>query len=81
MLHSMQQSAVQFNVLLHYVILCLKIFFLSQMYGMMIVFLSCVKITRHLQAVGVGSFSGTTAAASAAAIRWIINFKTYSFVY
>jgi hypothetical protein len=69
MLHSVQQSAVRFNVLLHHVILCLKIIFLSQMYGMMIVFLSCVKIPLHLQAVGVGSFSGTTAAASAAAIR------------
>ncbi|KAI5429532.1 variant 4, Protein root UVB sensitive 5 [Lathyrus oleraceus] len=34
-----------------------------------------------LKAVGVGSFSGTTAAASAAAIRWIMNFKYSTFVY
>lgn len=33
-----------------------------------------IVIVRYLQAVGVGSFSGSTAAASAAAIRWIFLF-------
>jgi hypothetical protein len=42
---------------------------ITKMYGTIIMFLSVSKFHLHLQAVGVGSFSGTSAAASAAAIR------------
>lgn len=79
----MQQSVVQCNSmcsLVHRVVF--KVIYLSRKFmECWLCFCLVSKFPLHLQAVGVGSFSGTTAAASAAAIRWIMNFKSSTFVY